>query len=164
MHNVRTTYLLWLFVLLGMGGVHRIYNRKFASGILWLLTGGLFGIGQLIDLILIPDMVEEYNVRAQMRLGISPYGVPLYRAQVQEVVKEKPPAEPPKPTPEQIMLRLLKAAQLRGGKLSVTQAVLDTELSFQEVENTLKAMMKTGYVAIANDPKTGVVVYDFLEL
>ncbi len=44
---------LLLCVLLGYAGVHRFYVGKVASGILWLLTGGLFGVGYVIDIVLI---------------------------------------------------------------------------------------------------------------
>jgi hypothetical protein len=44
---------LVLCALLGYLGIHRFYVGKIASGILWLCTGGLFGVGYIIDLILI---------------------------------------------------------------------------------------------------------------
>ncbi len=45
------TLLLALFV--GIFGVHRFYAGRVASGILYLCTEGLFGIGVLVDIILI---------------------------------------------------------------------------------------------------------------
>ena len=45
------TLLLWVF--LGALGAHYFYAERIGMGILWLITGGFFGIGLIIDIILI---------------------------------------------------------------------------------------------------------------
>jgi TM2 domain-containing membrane protein YozV len=154
-NNVGTTYFLWLACLLQLYGLHRIYNRKMFTGVLWLCTFGLFGIGQIIDLFLIPGMVEEHNLKLRGKFGYAPNGIPLNQPTVSQTLPL---------TRDQLMVKLVKTAAARGGKLSVTQAVMDTNMSFSEIEGALMQLVKAGYVGMDNDPITGVVVYDFLEL
>ena len=51
---------LALCILLGYFGIHRFYEGKILTGILWLCTGGFFGIGVIIDAILIVMKPEKY--------------------------------------------------------------------------------------------------------
>lgn len=42
-----------IFALIGLAGVQRFYVGRVWTGILWLVTGGLFGIGQLYDVVML---------------------------------------------------------------------------------------------------------------
>lgn len=61
-HNMFIGYVLWIF---GFMGAHRFYFGKPISGIIWLFTLGLFLIGWIVDLFLIPQMDREADGRFQ---------------------------------------------------------------------------------------------------
>lgn len=50
-----------LLVFLGLFGIHRFYMGKVISGLIWLLTGGLFGLGWLFDLWTLNSQISEVN-------------------------------------------------------------------------------------------------------
>ena len=45
------TAALLVTIFLGGLGVHRFMAGKIGTGIIWLLTGGCFGIGYIIDIV-----------------------------------------------------------------------------------------------------------------
>jgi hypothetical protein len=164
MNDAGTSYVLWFGCFFGFAGLHRFYNRKPITGLLWLMTWGFFGVGQFVDLVLIPNMVDDHNIKARARLGLSPNGMPLMN-QVEMLDRREAIAAPvPVPTRDQLMVKLVKSAAARGGQISVTQAVMDTGVGFAEVESLLKEMLRSGYVRVDNHPVSGVVVYEFVEL
>ena len=62
-------YLLWFLGGFGVLGLHRFYLGRWVTGLLWLFTGGVFFIGAIIDLFLIPQMVEIENISRQLVHG-----------------------------------------------------------------------------------------------
>ena len=59
-HTPLIGYLLWLF---GFTGAHRFYYGKPISGTIYFFTLGLFFIGWLVDLFLIPSMDRQADLR-----------------------------------------------------------------------------------------------------
>jgi TM2 domain-containing membrane protein YozV len=59
--DIGFAYLLWLAGFLGVAGVHRFYMGRWISGLLWLCTGGLCMVGQIIDAIVMPKMIDASN-------------------------------------------------------------------------------------------------------
>ena len=60
LRNKWVAFILCFFF--GYMGVHRFYEHKIPTGILWLFTFGLFGIGWLIDLLVILCKPTNYYV------------------------------------------------------------------------------------------------------
>ena len=59
-HSKFMGYILWIF---GFLGAHRFYYGKQISGTIYFFTLGLFFIGWIVDLFLIPGMNEDADVR-----------------------------------------------------------------------------------------------------
>ena len=87
--HIGIAYICWLAIFVGACGVHRMYAGKWITGIIWFLTGGLFLVGQFIDLLLIPGMIERKNLEKALlkSAGYLQPGVPL----------ATPPPPPPPP-------------------------------------------------------------------
>jgi len=50
-----------LLTFLGLFGIHRMYMGKWISGIIYLATGGIFGLGYLYDFWTLNGQVSEIN-------------------------------------------------------------------------------------------------------
>jgi TM2 domain-containing membrane protein YozV len=59
-HNKLIGYILWIF---GFMGAHRFYYGKPLTGTIWFFTLGLFLIGWIVDLFLIPSMDRQAERR-----------------------------------------------------------------------------------------------------
>ena len=67
MKSKGTAYFLWLISFFGWFGFHRFYLGKVGTGILWIITFGVFGIGALIDLFTLGGQVDQYNTTEELK-------------------------------------------------------------------------------------------------
>jgi len=59
-HSKLIGYILWIF---GFMGAHRFYYGRPVTGTIWFFTLGLFLIGWIVDLFLIPSMDRSADLR-----------------------------------------------------------------------------------------------------
>lgn len=62
MKDKTTALILCLLGFVGLGGLHRFYLGHIGMGILYFCTGGLCGIGTIIDLLNLDNMVNMSNL------------------------------------------------------------------------------------------------------
>ena len=70
MHSKLIGYILWIF---GFMGAHRFYYGKPVTGTIWFFTLGLFLIGWIVDLFLIPSMDRQAERR--FKPGLKDYNI-----------------------------------------------------------------------------------------
>jgi len=147
MRNKETAYLLWCLSFFGFAGIHRFYLGKPVSGFLWFVTWGLFGIGQIFDLFLISNMVEEQNLKYQALYGSLPTGSIAPGPNGKIVPQERSDLH--------VILKLLKETK----EATLADCVLATKKDVKTVKEILAQMQFDELIEVGNRENDGVVVY-----
>ena len=133
--SVGMAYLLWVPSMFGVAGLHRFYTGHWGTGLLWLFTGGLCGIGSVVDLFLIPEQVRFYN-----------------RSDRLDTIEG---SQPPMPLGQGI----LALARRRGARgFTFNDAVLELGHSPEEIRPELERLMQEDCLHITNDME-GRIIY-----
>ncbi|NJK39820.1 MAG: NINE protein [Oscillatoriales cyanobacterium RM2_1_1] len=157
MRNTGLAYLLWLSCVFGVCGVHRFYSKKYISGLIWLFTGGFLGIGQLIDLFMIPGMVEKENLKYQLSQQQVGQSYLTHELVVDQKQPQKPQSLPIAPKSDSY--KVLKLAQDHPEGVSIADCILAIEKPVQEVKQLLNQLYKSGLLEVGNDQQTGTIRY-----
>ena len=88
MKSKGVAWICWLLCLVGCCGIHRLYAGRIGTGLLWFFTLGLLGVGQLIDIFLIGNIIEMENIKTKIdRQG--------YRPSIRVIINQPGATEPP---------------------------------------------------------------------
>lgn len=161
MRRTGVAYLLWCTYFLGLAGVHRLYAGKYFTGIVWLFTFGFFGIGQVVDLVLIPEMVEEKNFKYKLLHSNHNHNLAITPELVVDIADEIPPTfQEPKPREDKTDIQIiLQLANDNNGKISLVDCVIATGKSASELRQALEYLCLEGWLEVDNHQDTGSFVY-----
>ncbi len=146
MYSTGIAYILWLVSGFGALGFHRFYLGKVGTGLLYMFTGGLAGIGSIYDLLTLPMQVREANLMRNYRreiLGRDYY--PESRNESNRVSLEQV---------------ILKTARKNNGVVTPAEVALEGGFDLDEVKNSLEKLVSKGFAEI-RVKKSGTYVYFF---
>ncbi|MFW5694927.1 MAG: NINE protein [Alkalispirochaeta sp.] len=154
--QVSLAYLFWLPSLIGVAGLHRFYLGKPVSGIFFLLTGGLFGLGTIYDAVTMPQQVRA--ARLSHRLG---------RLLEDERIDDR--GEAPFDTrgtasrkPRSVEQEILHLAAERHGVVSPSRVAIRAEVGPEKARDQLDRLVKQGFAEV-QVTRQGLIVYVFPE-
>lgn len=125
-----------------LAGLHRFYLDKPVSGTLYLLTWGFFGIGTVIDLIRMPALVDEYNVRL---LLLSNANTRLFDSNTRFTSPER---------------AILKCANDNNGIVTVPMVTLASGLTMVDAKIELDRLHRDGF-CLKDVDEEGNEIYEF---
>jgi len=155
LYSTGIAYFLWLISGFGALGFHRFYLGRFGTGLLYLFTGGLFGLGGFFDLFYIPVMVREANLQTGYRNAMfGSFG--NYKAGIDTggFFRDR--------TKESAERIILKAAKRNEGVVSPGEIALQADITIDKAKSLLEKLVEEGYADL-RVKKTGMLVYVFPE-
>lgn len=161
--EIRLAYLFWLPSLFGVAGLHRFYLGKPLSGLLYLMTAGLFGIGTIYDALTMPQQVRTARLARRLDdLLEERYTVMGGRPERRVGPMAEPQPQPRSRRPRSLDQAILGLAEVRHGVVTPSRVALEANVSPEKARDQLDRLVGQGFADVEVSAN-GVMVYVFRE-
>ena len=151
--DIGKAYLFWLPSLFGFAGLHRFYLGHPLSGVLYLITWGLFGLGTLHDAVYMQRLVRRARHEWRFEhLPDEPESLPLHERR----------APRRRPDPGQLELEILALAEQREGVLAPARVALASSVPVEAARRALDKLVESRDAEL-RVTRDGGLVYAFPE-
>lgn len=174
MRSLKTAYLLMLPTIFGIAGLHRFYQNKIPSGIIWLLTFGLCGFGTIYDAATLARQLRDRDEEETGQLHeVADYWAQIASPESDRFLRENRilrrmgypregtvQHERNSQVSETMEHRALRIAKQNGGYTTPAQLALDANIAADDAKSILDDLSVRGYADI-RIRRNGMVAYVF---
>ena len=139
-------------------GLLRFYLKKHAHGVIYSLTAGCCWIGNILDIVQVPQLVREANMRMK-RKQLAAHG--SYPELIDD--RESMPTSELRVDDGSIEQHILRSAKRNGGITTPSEVALESSASIERAREALDYLVSKGYAEIRVN-RTGVIVYRFPDI
>lgn len=131
-------------------GLLRFYLKQPVAGVIYTLTAGGIFIGNILDVVQVPDLVRKANMRIKRK---------ELRSEHDLFGDESPQALPEGSTAARsVEQQILKTAKENGGCTTPTEVALAGGITIDQARQTLDVLVSKGYAEL-QITKNGIVLY-----
>lgn len=138
-------------------GLLRFYLNRHASGVIFTLTSGCCWIGNILDIVQIPQLVKQANMKRKQREMLLYGGTSEEAHQIERRALEYRKQE------ESIEKHILRSAKDNRGYTTPSEVALASEASIEEARKALDYLVSKGFAEMKVD-RSGNIVYHFPDI
>ena len=158
MYSKAVAYVLGILSFIPpFNGLLRFYLKKYGTGLVFSLTSGCFWIGNILDVVQIPQLVKQANMKRKQREML------LYAETADELISTEKRALEYRKQEESIEKHILRSAKSNRGYTTPSEVALQSDVSVEEAKNALDYLVSKGFAEMKIS-KSGSIVYFFPDI
>jgi hypothetical protein len=136
-------------------GLLRFYLKRNVTGVFYSLTAGFCFIGNILDIVQIPQLVKQANMKLKWREMRFLDDTDERFDEVREIEYRK--------KEEGIEKQILKSAKNNQGYTTPSEVALESDVSIEEARQALDYLVSKGFAEMKVS-KAGTIVYHFPDI